>query len=177
MTQDSLHEHIAMVPQDTTLFHRTLYENIYFGDTSADKQAVINASIAAHCHEFISALPDGYETLVGERGLKLSGGQRQRIAIARAMLKKVPPILILDEATSALDSITEQYIQEALQKLMENRTMIVIAHRLSTLAHMDYILVFDKGHIVEEGNHEVLLAQNGHDAHLWRMQIEGFLPE
>ncbi len=176
VTQDSLHEQIAMVPQDTSLFHRTLYENISVGNPKADEQAIIEASIAAHCHEFIQSLPKGYQTLVGERGLKLSGGQRQRIAIARAMLKKTP-ILILDEATSALDSITEQYIQDALQKLMQNRTTIVIAHRLSTLANMDRILVFDQGHIVEEGNHKSLLAKGGHYADLWHRQVGGFLPE
>ncbi|MGA2655326.1 MAG: ABC transporter ATP-binding protein [Gammaproteobacteria bacterium] len=176
VTQDSLHEQITMVPQDTNLFHRTLYENIQFADPSASEQEILAASKAAHCHEFIEPLPEGYQTLVGERGLKLSGGQRQRIAIARAMLKKAP-ILILDEATSALDYMTEQYIQESLKKLMHNKTMIVIAHRLSTLAHMDRILVFDQGHIIEEGNHASLLAQKGLYAHLWRMQEDGFIPE
>jgi ATP-binding cassette subfamily B protein len=176
VTQDSLHEHIAMVPQDTSLFHRTLFENIQYGDLNATKAEVIAASKAAHCHEFIESLPQGYDTLVGERGLKLSGGQRQRIAIARAMLKKAP-ILILDEATSALDSLTEQFIQEAMQRLMEQRTTIVVAHRLSTLASMDRILVFDKGHIIEDGTHATLLASNGRYAQLWHMQAGGFLPD
>lgn len=176
VTQDSLHEHIAMVPQDTSLFHRTLMDNIRYGRLNATDDEVIAASKAAHCHEFILSLPEGYDTLVGERGLKLSGGQRQRIAIARAMLKH-SPILILDEATSALDSITEQYIQEAMGTLMHQRTTIVVAHRLSTLAQMDRILVFDKGHVIEEGSHDVLLSKNGHYARLWRMQAGGFLPE
>lgn len=176
VTQDSLHEHIAMVPQDTSLFHRTLMDNIRYGNPDATDDEVIAASKSAHCHEFILSLPEGYDTLVGERGLKLSGGQRQRIAIARAMLKQ-SPILILDEATSALDSITEQYIQEAMGTLMHQRTTIVVAHRLSTLAQMDRILVFDKGHVIEQGSHDALLSQNGHYARLWRMQAGGFLPE
>lgn len=176
ITQDSLHEHIAMVPQDTSLFHRNLLDNIRYGNLNANEAEVIEASKAAHCHEFITALPEGYYTLVGERGLKLSGGQRQRIAIARAMLKKAP-ILILDEATSALDSVTEQYIQESMNKLMQQRTTIIIAHRLSTLANMDRILVFDKGHIIEDGSHEALLAMKGHYATLWEMQAGGFLPD
>lgn len=175
VTQDSLHEHIAMVPQDTSLFHRTLLDNIRYGDLNANEAEVIEASKAAHCHEFIMSLPEGYNTLVGERGLKLSGGQRQRIAIARAMLKKAP-ILILDEATSALDSVTEQYIQDGMSKLMQQRTTIVVAHRLSTLSAMDRILVFEKGHIIEDGSHKDLLAQGGHYAQLWHMQAGGFLP-
>jgi len=176
VTQDSLHAAIAMIPQDTSLFHRTLMENIRYGKPSASDEEVIRSSVHAHCHEFIGQLPEGYQTLVGERGMKLSGGQRQRIAIARAILKNAP-IVILDEATSALDSVTEQLIQESLQTLMEKRTTIVIAHRLSTLAAMDRILVFDKGRIVEEGSHEELLEMGGRYAHMWHMQAGGFLPE
>ncbi len=176
VTQDSLHEQIAMIPQDTSLFHRSLMENIRYGRLEATDQEVIEAAKRAHCHEFISSLPEGYHTLVGERGIKLSGGQRQRIAIARAMLKNAP-ILVLDEATSALDSVTEKYIQVALSSLMQGRTVIVIAHRLSTLAEMDRILVFDQGHIIEDGNHPTLLAKQGHYAKLWHMQAGGFLLE
>lgn len=176
VTQDSLREQIAMIPQDPTLFHRSLMENIRYGDLNASDDEVIAASKLAHCHEFISKLPEGYAALVGERGVKLSGGQRQRIAIARAILKNAP-ILILDEATSALDSVTERLIQESLHHLMEGRTAIVVAHRLSTLSDMDRILVFDKGHVVEDGTREELLLLNGHFARLWNMQTEGFLPQ
>jgi len=176
VTQDSLREHIAMIPQDSILFHRTLMENIRYSRLNATDDEVFEASKRAHCHEFIERLPDGYNALVGERGIKLSGGQRQRIAIARAMLKNAP-ILILDEATSALDSVTEKLIQESLALLMEGRTTIVIAHRLSTLSEMDRILVFDKGQIMEDGTHNELLANGGHYAHLWAMQAGGFLPE
>jgi len=176
ITQDALHEAIAMIPQDITLFHRTLMENIRYGKINASDDDVIEASHKAHCHEFISQLKEKYESLVGERGIKLSGGQRQRIAIARALLKDAP-ILILDEATSALDSMTEKLIQEGLGNLMKERTTIVIAHRLSTLSEMDRILVFDKGHIIEEGSHESLIHLNGHYAKMWHMQAGGFLPE
>ncbi|OCH99146.1 multidrug ABC transporter [Legionella jamestowniensis] len=175
VTQQSLREQIALIPQDITLFHRTLMENIRFGDMDAKDEEVIAISKKAHCHEFISQLKEGYQTVVGERGIKLSGGQRQRIAIARAMLKN-SPILILDEATSALDSLTEQYIQEALDVMMHNKTTIVIAHRLSTLSKMDRILVFDKGEIIEDDCHEALLRLGGHYARLWHMQAGGFLP-
>lgn len=171
----SLREHIALIPQDITLFHRNLLENIRFGSPNATDEDVIRAAKKAHCHEFISQLAEGYQSLVGERGIKLSGGQRQRIAIARAILKNAP-LLILDEATSSLDSVTEQYIQESLYQLMENKTTIVIAHRLSTLAKMDRILVFDKGQIIEDGTHDSLLALNGHYAKMWHMQAGGFLP-
>lgn len=169
VTQDSLHEAIAMIPQDTTLFHRTLIENIRYGRPYATDEEVIQASIHAHCHEFITQLPRGYQTLAGERGSKLSGGQRQRIAIARAILKKAP-IVILDEATSALDSITEKHVQESLKELMTGRTTIVIAHRLSTVMAMDHIFVFSKGQIVEEGTHDQLLQKGGHYAKMWHMQ-------
>ncbi len=176
VTQDSLHEHIAMIPQDISLFHRTLMDNIRYGCVHAGDDEVIAASKKAHCHEFITHLTHGYQSLVGERGIKLSGGQRQRIAIARAMLKNAP-ILILDEATSALDSMTEKHIQEGLHLLMQGRTTIVIAHRLSTLSEMDRILVFDKGRIIEDGTHEELIKMHGHYACMWEMQAGGFLPE
>lgn len=176
VTLDSLHRNIAMIPQDATLFHRTLIENIRYGQLEASDKEVIDAAKKAHCHDFIEKLPEKYETLVGERGMKLSGGQRQRIAIARAILKNAP-ILILDEATSALDSVTEKHIQEDLQQLMEGRTAIVIAHRLSTIANMDRIIVFDQGEVVEEGTHEELLAKEGFYAKMWHMQAGGFLPD
>jgi ATP-binding cassette subfamily B protein len=174
--QDSLRSQIAMIPQDTTLFHRSLMENIRYGRLQASDEEVIAAAKKAHCHEFIEKLPEGYQALVGERGVKLSGGQRQRIAIARAILKDAP-ILLLDEATSALDSNTEELIKESLADLMKGRTTIVIAHRLSTLLGLDRILVFNEGHIVEDGSHGELLAANGHYAKLWNMQAGGFLPE
>lgn len=176
VSQDSLRTQIALIPQDTSLFHRTLMENIRYGRLEATDAEVIAAAKRAHCHEFIEGMELGYNTLVGERGVKLSGGQRQRIAIARAMLKDAP-ILILDEATSSLDSITEQYIQEGLEYLMHQRTTIVIAHRLSTLSGMDRILVFKDGQIAEDGTHLSLLAANGHYAQLWHMQAGGFLPD
>lgn len=176
VTLDSLRKNITMIPQDPSLFHRSLIENIRYGRLDATDEEVVEASKKAHCHEFIQKLPDKYNTLVGERGTKLSGGQRQRIAIARALLKNVP-ILILDEATSALDSVTEKEIQEGLSLLMHDRTTIVIAHRLSTLAGMDRILVFKDGKIVEDGSHDELLSHNGHYAIMWNMQIEGFLPD
>jgi ATP-binding cassette, subfamily B, bacterial len=176
VTQSSLRANIAMIPQDTSLFHRTIKENIHYGRIDATEQDVLAASKLAHCHDFISQLPNGYDTLVGERGVKLSGGQRQRISIARAILKDAP-ILILDEATAALDSYTEAQIQASLNTLMQNRTTIVIAHRLSTLAKMDRILVFDNGKIIEDGDHEALLQAKGHYAKLWDMQVRGFLPE
>ncbi|HAU1652487.1 TPA: ABC transporter ATP-binding protein [Legionella pneumophila] len=176
VTQESLRQAIAMIPQDPTLFHRSLMDNIRYGRTDATDEEVILASRKAHAHEFISLLPEGYKTLVGERGVKLSGGQRQRIAIARAILKNAP-ILMLDEATSQLDSITESNIQESLWELMQGKTTLVIAHRLSTLLHMDRILVFDKGHIVEDGNHDELLKRGGLYKTLWDAQVGGFLPD
>lgn len=174
--QDSLRSQTAVIPQDPMLFHRTLMENIRYGRLDATDEEVITASKLAHCHEFIEILDDGYNALVGERGIKLSGGQRQRIAIARAILKNAP-ILILDEATSALDSVTEKLIYESLHNLMQHRTTLVVAHRLSTLADMDRILVFHQGQIIEDGAQAELLKQNGHFARLWNMQINGFLPD
>lgn len=175
VTQESLRANIAMIPQDISLFHRTLIENIRYGRISATDQEVVDASKKAYCHEFITKLPNGYDSLVGERGIKLSGGQRQRIAIARAILKNAP-ILILDEATSALDSVTEKYIQRSLHKLIQGRTTIVIAHRISTLSAMDRILVFDNGHVVEDGTHIELLKAKGHYAFMYKMHIGEFLP-
>ncbi len=174
VTQYSLRKNLGMIPQDPSLFHRSLLENIRCGRIDASVVEVLNAAKMANAHEFIEPLPLQYESLVGERGVKLSGGQRQRIAIARAFLKNAP-ILILDEATSSLDSVTEQYIQQSLWQLMQNKTTLVIAHRLSTLLHMDRILVFDKGKIVEDGKHQDLLAKNGLYATLWKAQIGGFL--
>ncbi len=175
VTLESLRSQVALIPQDPIHFHRTLEDNIRYGRVEASQKEVIEAAKLAHCDEFILRCPDAYATLVGERGTKLSGGERQRIAIARAMLTPAP-ILILDEATSALDSVTERYIQDSLEKLMQNRTTLVIAHRLSTLAKMDRILVFDQGKVVEEGSHEQLLSQKGHYARMWQMQAGGFLP-
>lgn len=176
ITQSSLRKNIAVIPQDPSLFHRSLYENILYGNPNASRDEVISASQAAQAHDFILATPEGYETTVGERGVKLSGGQRQRIAIARAILKNAP-ILILDEATSALDSDTERLIQSALNNAMEGRTTIVVAHRLSTLAHLDRIIVMKDGIIIEDGNLQSLIDQNGHFAYLWNLQAGGFLPE
>ena len=176
VTQQSLHEHIGMIPQDPSLFHRTLMENIRYGRSTASDEEVMAAAASAHAHDFIQKLSLQYNSLVGERGIKLSGGQRQRIAIARVILKNAP-ILILDEATSALDSVVEKEIQESLLELMNNKTTIVIAHRLSTLLQMDRILVFDNGVIVEEGSHDVLLKQNGMYKILWKAQVGGFLPD
>lgn len=176
ITQEDLHSVIAYVPQEPLLFHRSIRENIAYGKLDADERAVKKAAKFAHAHEFIRALPGGYDTLVGERGVKLSGGQRQRIAIARAMLKDAP-ILVLDEATSALDSESEVLIQDALWKLMEGRTAIVIAHRLSTVQKMDRIVVLDEGKIVEEGTHRELLARKGTYAKLWAHQSGGFIDE
>lgn len=175
VTQGSLREAIAFVPQDPILFHRTLMDNIRYGRTDASDEEVIEAAKLAHCHEFISSFPQGYDTYVGERGVKLSGGERQRVAIARAILKNAP-ILVLDEATSSLDSHSEMLIQDALDILMKGKTVIVIAHRLSTIRKMDRIIVLDKGRIVEEGTHESLAAKEGGlYAHLWSLQSHGFI--
>jgi ATP-binding cassette subfamily B protein len=176
VTQESLRKNIAYVPQEPLLFHRSIFENISYGKPDASRKEVKEAARNAFALEFINALPEGFETIVGERGVKLSGGQRQRVAIARAMLKDAP-ILILDEATSALDSESEKLIQEALWTLMENRTAVVIAHRLSTIQKMDRILVLNNGAIVEEGSHKDLLKTNGLYAKLWSHQSGGFLEE
>lgn len=176
ITLESLRRQIALIPQDPMLFHRTLRENISYGKPEATDAEIFAAAKLAHCDEFIRNIPAGYEAKVGERGTKLSGGEKQRIAIARAILVDAP-ILILDEATSSLDSVTEKYIQDSLEKLMQKRTTIVIAHRLSTLSRMDRILVFEKGKIVEEGTHAALMKKNGLYAQMWNMQVGGFLPE
>lgn len=176
VTLESLRRQIALIPQDPVLFHRTLLENICFGKPEATEAEILNSARLAHCDEFIRNIPNGYRAKVGERGTKLSGGEKQRIAIARAILAEAP-ILILDEATSALDSMTEKYIQDSLDKLMQNRTTLVVAHRLSTLSRMDRILVFDKGKIVEEGTHAFLLNKEGLYAKMWKMQVGGFLPD
>ncbi|GBE91700.1 xenobiotic-transporting ATPase [Nostoc cycadae WK-1] len=175
MTQDALHAQISLIPQDPSLFHRTLMENIRYGRLEASDEEVIEAARKAYAHDFISQIKEGYYSLVGERGVKLSGGQRQRIAIARVILKDAP-ILILDEATSSLDSITEKAIQDTLDLAMNGKTVIVVAHRLSTIAHLDRILVFDHGRIVEDGTHTKLLARGGAYYRLWKMQAGGFLP-
>lgn len=176
VTQDSLRNNIAMIPQDPSLFQRSLMENIRYGRVDATDEEVIQAAKEANAHGFIEKLSQGYDALVGERGVKLSGGQRQRVAIARAILKNAP-ILVLDEATSQLDSVTESLIQESLGALMQNKTTLVIAHRLSTLLHMDRILVFEKGNIVEDGSHSALLAHAGIYKRLWDAQVGGFLPD
>ncbi|MEI2579199.1 ABC transporter ATP-binding protein [Scytonema sp. PRP1] len=176
MTQDALHAQISLIPQDPSLFHRTLLENIRYGRLEASDEEVMEAARKAYAHDFIVPMPEGYHSLVGERGVKLSGGQRQRIAIARVILKDAP-ILILDEATSSLDSITEKAIQDTLDLAMDGKTVIVVAHRLSTIAHLDRILVFDQGRIVEDGTHNKLLAKSGAYYRLWKMQAGGFLPQ
>ncbi|MDQ3338368.1 MAG: ABC transporter ATP-binding protein/permease [Myxococcota bacterium] len=176
IAQASLRESIATVPQEPAMFHRTIAENIRFGRPAASDSEVRRAAELAHAAEFIAELPAGYETLVGERGVKLSGGQRQRIAIARAILKDAP-LLVLDEATSALDSESEKHIQEALWTLMRDRTAIVIAHRLSTVRRMDRLVVLEAGKIVEQGRHDQLLVAGGHYASLWEHQSGGFLQE
>jgi ATP-binding cassette subfamily B protein len=176
VTQESLRNSITMIPQDPILFHRSLLENIRYGRLNATDDEVIAAAQKAHAHEFIVASEAGYQTLVGERGVKLSGGQRQRITLARAILKNTS-ILLLDEATSALDSVTEHHIQDSLAYLMRDKTVMVIAHRLSTLSHLDRILVFQQGKIVEDGSHNQLLQREGHYAKMWSMQAGGFLPQ
>lgn len=174
VTQSSIRQGIAHVPQDPMLFHRSLRENISYGKIDATDSEILEAARKANALEFIKELPEGIDTIVGERGVKLSGGQRQRIAIARAILKDAP-ILILDEATSALDSESEKLIQDALEKLMKGRTSIVIAHRLSTIAKLDRIIVLSGGKIVEDGTHAQLVKQNGTYAKLWNHQSGGFI--
>jgi ATP-binding cassette subfamily B protein len=176
ITQNDLRRHIAYVPQEPLLFHRSIKENIAYGKPKATDAEIKAAAIKAYAHDFIAKLPDGYDTLVGERGVKLSGGQRQRIAIARALIKDAP-ILVLDEATSALDSESEQLIQDALWELMKERTAIVVAHRLSTIQKMDRIVVLEKGKIVEQGSHQELLKQQKTYARLWAHQSGGFIEE
>ena len=174
--QDSLRQAIAVVPQEIALMHRSILENIRYGRPEATLEEVMEAARAAHCDDFIEALPDGYQTLVGERGVMLSGGQRQRIGIARAFLKKAP-ILLLDEATSSLDSESEQAIQVALARLMRGRTVIAVAHRLATVAAFDRILVIVNGHLVEDGRPQDLLERGGLFERLWRMQADSMEAE
>lgn len=174
VTQDSLHNAVTLVPQDPNLFHRSLFDNIRYNRPDCSYEEVVAAAEAARCDVFVDQLPEGYDTLVGERGVKLSGGQRQRVAIARAFLRN-SPILVLDEATSSLDSETEKYIQDALHRLMANKTTIVIAHRLSTIREMDRIIVLRDGRIAEEGNHNSLLSANGEYSRYWNIQSGAFL--
>jgi ATP-binding cassette subfamily B protein len=176
VTQYSLRSVIGLVPQDTVLFNDTIRSNIAYGRADADQAAIEEAARAAQIHDFIASLPDGYDTLVGERGLKLSGGEKQRVAIARMVLKN-PPILILDEATSALDSLTEQQIQTALKKLATGRTTLMIAHRLSTIVDADRILVLDDGQVIEQGRHLELLEKNGAYADMWARQQDSTIDE
>ncbi len=175
VTQESLRERVALVPQEPILFHRTLAENIAYAKPSATHDEIVTAARKAHAHEFIERLEQGYDTLVGERGIKLSGGERQRVAIARAILADCP-ILILDEATSSLDSVTESLIQDGISNLMEGRTAILVAHRLSTIRSVDRILVFSAGEIVESGSHRELMANaSGHCRRMYDMQVLGSL--
>jgi ATP-binding cassette subfamily B protein len=167
--QAGLRAAIGIVPQDTVLFNDTIYYNIHYGRPEASRDAVIEAARAAHIHDFIASLPDGYDTRVGERGLKLSGGEKQRVAIARAILKN-PRILIFDEATSALDSKSEKAIQAELDRIARGHTTLAIAHRLSTIMDADQILVLDRGRIVERGSHGELLARGGAYAQMWALQ-------
>ena len=166
----NLRSFISVVPQETHLFGTSIYENIRYGKLDATKTEIEQAAIDANAHEFITQMSDGYQSLIGEKGVKLSGGQRQRIAIARAILRN-PSILLLDEATSSLDSVSERQVQQALERLMENRTTLVIAHRLSTIQHADCILVLERGTLVESGTHEELLYKEGIYANLYELQF------
>ena len=170
VTLHSLRRQIGIVPQETTMFSGTIAENIAFGQSEFDLMSVESAARIANAHQFITQMPDGYHTVVGERGINLSGGQRQRIAIARAVLLN-PRILILDEATSALDSTSEALVQEALERLMSRRTVFIIAHRLSTVRNCHRILVFEKGEIIESGTHEELLELQSHYAKFYAQQF------
>jgi ATP-binding cassette subfamily B protein len=173
VTQESLRKTIAVVPQDVSLFNRTLMENIRYGRPDATDEEVMSAAHAARCDEFVRRMPEGYDTMVGERGAKLSGGQRQRIGIARAILCNAP-VVIFDEATSALDSESEQLIQQALAEAMKGRTVISVAHRLSTLSGFDRVVVVKDGRIVEDGHPAELKASQGAFGQMWRLQSEGF---
>ena len=170
VSQNSLHNAIGVVPQDTVLFNDTIYYNIAYGRDAATRAEIEQAAKAAQIHDFVQSLPNGYDTMVGERGLKLSGGEKQRVGIARSLLKN-PPILLLDEATSALDTQTEHEIQESLIQMGQGRTVMIIAHRLSTVVHADRIVVLEQGQIVEFGSHDELLAQEGRYSHLWHLQL------
>ena len=170
LTQSSLRQHVGVVPQETLLFGGSIRENILYGKLDADEEELIAAARSANAHDFITALPKAYDTIVGERGVKLSGGQRQRVAIARALLKN-PAVLLLDEATSSLDNESEQLVQDALGKLMQNRTTLIIAHRLSTVRIAHRIAVIDAGRLTELGTHEQLIAQQGLYAKLYEMQF------
>ncbi len=176
VTRESVHEAIAVVPQEPLLFHRTIKENIAYGKLDAKHEDIVHAARLAYVHEFVERMQHSYETLVGERGVKLSGGERQRIALARAILKS-SRILVLDEATSSLDSESEAVIQKALHTLMEGKTVIAIAHRLSTLKEMDRIIVIEEGKIVQDGSHGELLKQKGIYADLWLHQSGGYLQD
>jgi ATP-binding cassette subfamily B protein len=171
VTQESLRQVIGVVPQDTVLFNNTIYYNLAYGRPEASQEEIEAAAGMAHIRQFIESLPQGYHTLVGERGLKLSGGEKQRIAIARAILKR-PRILVFDEATSSLDTQTEQAILETMQEVAENHTTLVIAHRLSTVVDADQILVMDEGRIIEQGTHRQLLTQGGVYRDMWLLQQE-----
>jgi ABC-type multidrug transport system fused ATPase/permease subunit len=173
---ESLRQHISVVSQEAFLFNGTIRENILYGNLSATEDQMMSAARAANCHEFIARLANGYDSHVGERGVKLSVGEKQRVSIARALLKN-SPILILDEATASVDTHTEKLIQEALERLMANRTSFVIAHRLSTIRRADQILVLRDGQIIERGNHDELLAVNGLYAKLARIQNTTFIEE